>query len=95
MAIKNNYAESSANNYMTFKELNIIEPILKALNEKGYENPTLIQERAIPVALNNKDILGLAQTGTGKQPLLPSPSYNNYIKAIKIISTNKREKSKR
>ena len=51
---------------MTFKELNIIEPILKAIEEKGYNMPTPIQEKAIPVALAGKDVLGCAQTGTGK-----------------------------
>ena len=51
---------------MTFKELNIAEPILKALVDKKYENPTPIQEQAIPVALQNRDIIGIAQTGTGK-----------------------------
>ena len=50
---------------MTFKELNITEPILKAIEEKGYTVPTPIQEKAIPVALAKKDILGCAQTGTG------------------------------
>lgn len=58
---------------MTFKELNIIEPILKALNEKEYVNPTLIQEQAIPLILKNKDILGLAQTGTGKTAAFAIP----------------------
>ena len=48
---------------MTFKELNIAEPILQALKEKKYENPTPIQEKAIPVALKNRDIIGIAQTG--------------------------------
>ena len=51
---------------MTFKELNITEPILKAVEEKGYTVPTPIQEKAIPVALVKRDILGCAQTGTGK-----------------------------
>ena len=51
---------------MTFKELNITEPILKAIEEKGYSVPTPIQEKAIPVALAKRDILGCAQTGTGK-----------------------------
>lgn len=51
---------------MTFKELNIIQPILKAVEEKGYNTPTPIQEKAIPVALSGKDVLGCAQTGTGK-----------------------------
>ena len=47
---------------MTFKELNIIQPILKAIEEKGYNRPTPIQQQAIPVALSRKDILGCAQT---------------------------------
>lgn len=58
---------------MTFKELNIIEPILKALEEKGYKNPTLIQQQAIRPALDNRDILGLAQTGTGKTAAFSLP----------------------
>ncbi|MDR1416612.1 MAG: DEAD/DEAH box helicase [Prevotellaceae bacterium] len=58
---------------MTFKELEIIEPILKALHEKGYENPTPIQEQAIPPVLSNNDLLGLAQTGTGKTAAFAIP----------------------
>lgn len=58
---------------MTFKELNIIEPILKALNEKGYTIPTPIQQQAIAPALANRDILGLAQTGTGKTAAFSLP----------------------
>ena len=51
---------------MTFKELNIIQPILKAIEEKGYTEPTPIQQKAIPAALSQRDVLGCAQTGTGK-----------------------------
>ncbi len=51
---------------MTFKDLGIIDPILKALEEKGYQNPTPIQEKSIPILLKGKDLLGCAQTGTGK-----------------------------
>lgn len=58
---------------MTFKELNIIEPILRALDEKGYSTPTPIQEDAIPVVLGNRDMLGLAQTGTGKTAAFSLP----------------------
>lgn len=58
---------------MTFKELNIIEPILRALDEKGYVTPTPIQEQAIRPALENRDILGLAQTGTGKTAAFSLP----------------------
>lgn len=58
---------------MTFKELNISEPILKALANKNYETPTPIQEQAIPVALSGRDLLGLAQTGTGKTAAFAIP----------------------
>ena len=59
--------------FMTFKELNISEPILKALVNKKYETPTPIQEKAIPVALKGRDLLGLAQTGTGKTAAFAIP----------------------
>ena len=49
-----------------FNELNISAPILRALEELGYESPTPIQQQAIPLALERKDVIGLAQTGTGK-----------------------------
>lgn len=58
---------------MTFRELNISEPILKALSEKKYENPTPIQAKAIPVALQNHDLIGIAQTGTGKTAAFAIP----------------------
>jgi ATP-dependent RNA helicase RhlE len=58
---------------MTFKELNISEPILKALTHKKYEKPTPVQEQAIPVALGGRDLLGIAQTGTGKTAAFAIP----------------------
>ncbi|MDH6306347.1 ATP-dependent RNA helicase RhlE [Parabacteroides sp. PF5-5] len=58
---------------MTFKELEIIEPVLKALEEKEYVKPTPIQEQAIPPVLSNRDLLGLAQTGTGKTAAFAIP----------------------
>ena len=61
---------------MTFKDLNITEPILKAIEEKGYANPTPIQVKAIPAALTGKDILGCAQTGTGKTAAFAFPLFN-------------------
>lgn len=51
---------------MRFEELGLITPILKALKEKKYEEPTDIQRKAIPLILKRKDVLGSAQTGTGK-----------------------------
>ena len=51
---------------MTFKELGLSEPILKAIKEQGYTDATPIQQQAIPVVLKRKDVLAGAQTGTGK-----------------------------
>ena len=58
---------------MTFRELKIIEPILKALDAKGYTYPTPIQEQSIPILLKGKDLLGCAQTGTGKTAAFAIP----------------------
>mgnify|MGYP004449326021 CR=1 FL=1 len=51
---------------MHFSDLGLIEPIVRAVDAAGYSSPTPIQEQAIPVALDGQDILGCAQTGTGK-----------------------------
>lgn len=51
---------------MTFRDLGLIPPILSALHEQGYRQPSPIQEKSIPPALEGRDILGCAQTGTGK-----------------------------
>ena len=58
---------------MNFNELNLIEPILKALDDEGYEQPSPIQEEAIPQLLDGKDLLGCAQTGTGKTAAFAIP----------------------
>lgn len=58
---------------MTFNELNIAEPILRAIAEKGYTHPTPIQEKSIPVLLRGEDLLGCAQTGTGKTAAFAIP----------------------
>lgn len=58
---------------MTFKELNIIAPILRAIDEKGYSKPTEIQELSIPILQKRKDLLGCAQTGTGKTAAFAIP----------------------
>jgi ATP-dependent RNA helicase RhlE len=58
---------------MQFEDLNIIEPILKALSEEGYTKPTPIQSEAIPIVLQGKDLLGCAQTGTGKTAAFAIP----------------------
>jgi len=58
---------------MNFENLNLIQPLLNAVNKKGYLNPTPIQERAIPFILQGKDIFGCAQTGTGKTAAFALP----------------------
>ena len=79
---------------MRFEDLNIIEPILKAVKEEGYTEPTLIQEKAIPVILDRNDVLGSAQTGTGKtaafaipilQHLFNNRQENNKPRKIKAL----------
>jgi len=58
---------------MNFTDLQIIEPILEALQAEGYTHPTPIQQQAIPILLNRKDLLGCAQTGTGKTAAFAVP----------------------
>ena len=58
---------------MTFNSLNIIDPILKAIAEEGYITPTPIQVKSIPLVLEGKDIIGCAQTGTGKTAAFAVP----------------------
>lgn len=58
---------------MLFKDLNLSEPILKAVIEQGYTVPTPIQSQAIPLVLEGRDVLGIAQTGTGKTAAFAIP----------------------
>lgn len=58
---------------MTFNDLQLIDPILKAVQEEGYTSPTPIQAAAIPVILQHSDLLGCAQTGTGKTAAFAIP----------------------
>ncbi|WDF79509.1 DEAD/DEAH box helicase [Mucilaginibacter sp. AW1-7] len=59
---------------MSFENLKLIEPILKALKTEGYTTPTPIQAQAIPIVLNHRDLLGCAQTGTGKTAAFALPT---------------------
>ncbi len=62
------------NNIMnSFSELKLIEPITRALRAEKYETPTPIQARAIPLLLEGHDLLGIAQTGTGKTAAFALP----------------------
>src|SRR3954464_15390203 len=58
---------------MSFENLKLIEPILRALKTEGYTTPTPIQQQAIPVVLQRRDLLGCAQTGTGKTAAFALP----------------------
>lgn len=58
---------------MSFNDLQLIEPVLKALQHEGYLNPTPIQEQAIPAVLQHRDLLACAQTGTGKTAAFAIP----------------------
>ena len=78
---------------MKFTDLGIIKPILKAIQEEGYTHPTPIQEQSIPILLDRKDLLGCAQTGTGKTAAFTIPilqhlfnSKNDYKGKRKIRS---------
>jgi ATP-dependent RNA helicase RhlE len=73
---------------MHFNELNIIQPILKAIEEEGYTTPTPIQEQAIPLVLEGNDLMGCAQTGTGKTAAFSIP-------ILQLLSENKEFKGKR
>ncbi|OFZ11204.1 MAG: DEAD/DEAH box helicase [Bdellovibrionales bacterium RBG_16_40_8] len=61
---------------LKFTDFNLIDPIQKAIKEAGYETPTPIQERAIPLVLAGHDLLGIAQTGTGKTAAFCLPILN-------------------
>lgn len=58
---------------MSFKDLQLNKPLLRAIAEAGYNNPTLVQERTIPLVLNKKDVITSAQTGTGKTAAFALP----------------------
>jgi len=81
---------------MPFRQLGLAEPILLAVRDAGYTEPTPIQAAAIPVVLQRQDLMGIAQTGTGKTaafvlPLLSliaaSPSSNRGVRALIMVPT--------
>lgn len=65
---------------MTFDKLDIVDPILRAIEAKGYTNPTPIQAEAIPILLQKRDLLGCAQTGTGKTAAFAIPILQHLLK---------------
>ncbi|MCH1478628.1 MAG: DEAD/DEAH box helicase [Crocinitomicaceae bacterium] len=78
---------------MKFENLKLIPSILKALEDQNYTHPTSIQEKAIPLILNNQDVLGSAQTGTGKTAAFAIPIIQHLAKDNKITSGRRRVKS--
>ena len=74
---------------MKFEELKIIEPILKALKDENYKEPSKIQEEAIPSILLGKDLLGCAQTGTGKTAAFAIPTLQLLHNSNKIAKKKK------
>ena len=58
---------------MSFKDLQLNKPILRAVAEAGYDNPTLVQEKTIPFVLDKRDVIVSAQTGTGKTAAFALP----------------------
>ena len=62
---------------MTFKNLKLIPSILRVLKEENYKEPTSIQAKSIPFILDGKDVLGSAQTGTGKTAAFAIPIIQN------------------
>ncbi len=79
---------------MTFRDLNLSNPLWKALDEAGFTKPTTIQQKAFPVIMSGRDVQGIAQTGTGKTiayllPLLKSWSFskNRHAQILIIVPT--------
>ena len=77
---------------MTFKNLKLIPSILRVLKEENYKEPTPIQSKSIPFILNGKDVLGSAQTGTGKTaafawPALQQMSESKGIHTLVLVPT--------
>jgi ATP-dependent RNA helicase RhlE len=74
---------------MSFKELNLIEPLQKAIAKQGYTEPTPIQEKSIPDLLAGKDLIGIAQTGTGKTAAFVLPilqrMQEKYPRVIRVL----------
>ena len=64
---------SFAVNHTTFSALGLPEPLLAAVEQLGYEEPSHIQAASIPLALEGKDLIGLSETGSGKTPPSASP----------------------
>jgi ATP-dependent RNA helicase RhlE len=74
---------------MKFNELNLLEPILNALTKQGYTEPTPIQQQAIPYVLEGRDVMGCAQTGTGKTAAFAIPIIQRIHASKQADNSNK------
>ncbi|MDX5986056.1 DEAD/DEAH box helicase [Sphingomonas echinoides] len=70
---------------MTFAQLGLAEPLVRALEAKGYTTPTPIQKQSIPILLEGGDLLGIAQTGTGKTAAFVLPSIQQLVNNEKRV----------
>ena len=74
---------TQSNDDLRFEDLGLSQPVLQALDLKGYNNPTPIQAQAIPPVLEGRDLMGIAQTGTGKTAAFMLPSIDRLREADK------------
>ena len=74
---------ASAQNRILFEELNLNPLVLEAVQKAGYENPSPIQERAIPPLLEGSDFIGVAQTGTGKTAAFSLPLLSRIDQSVR------------
>ena len=77
---------------MTFNELGLVKPIVRAITAEGYETPTPIQAKALPIVIDGRDVLGCAQTGTGKTGAFAMPILNRLAKTTPKPSTKGQRK---
>ena len=75
---------------MNFKDLKLIDPILKALKDQNYTQPTEIQAKSIPLILNGDDVLGSAQTGTGKTAAFAIPIIQHLVESEQKQQKNRK-----
>ena len=77
---------------MQFEQFNLDARLMGGIRRAGYEAPTPIQEAAIPAALRGRDLIGTAQTGTGKTAAFVLPILNKLLESTHIVSTAITEK---
>jgi superfamily II DNA/RNA helicase len=94
-AAESQQTDKTAASKVTFASLQLATPILDALVADGYEFPTPIQAQSIPPALAKRDVLGIAQTGTGKTAAFALPILNRLLREIPPAARRRRSCSLR